>query len=313
MITIVHLSDFHLNKHTLYDWENYLKDSLVDTIKDKMQNPSHTFLVCTGDLIDKAGKDFDGVTQALNVFKEKVFDYLLKKTGISLDHFVIIPGNHDINRKEDDEYENIGLCALFNKDGSWAVNDYATEIIKGPNRKSSKRVIEYKEFENTLYQGLKNVETSFLGTTFKYVVDDYKIGIAAYNSSWCAYDDDDYNRGLFLSEPQYNNSYKQISDYEIKIALMHHPLDWLKLEKDTIQASFYRDFNVLLTGHVHKGETTFENKIYGTLLSNIAPCYTNEIRSDSKSFANGFTIIEYDYSGKKVTCSYYNYKKKLGK
>lgn len=207
MITIIHLSDFHMNNHTLYDWENYLKDSMLEVILDKMEDPSHTIIVCTGDLIDKAGKDFGGVELALDKFREKVIDVLIEKTGISLDHFIIIPGNHDINRSKDEDYENLGLISKFKDQGYWAVNDYATAILKGPERKSTKRCIEYKDFENKLYEGFSNVHTTFLGSTFKYEIDELKIGVAAYNSAWCAYDDNDYTNGLFLSEPQYNNSY----------------------------------------------------------------------------------------------------------
>ena len=312
MITIVHLSDFHMNNHTLYDWENYLRDTMVAVIKGKMIDPAHTIMVCTGDLIDKAGKDFGGVGSALAIFKEKVIDELIRETGISLDHFVIVPGNHDINRTKDEDYENIGLVSKFTNNGPWAINDYATAILKGPERKSTKRCIEYKEFENKLYDGLSNVQTTFLGSTFKYEIDGLTIGIAAYNSAWCAYSDKDYENGIYLSEPQYNNSYNQIKDFDIKIALMHHPLDWLKMEKDTVATMFYRNYSMLMAGHVHEGETTFENKMYGSLFSHIAPCFTNEIRNDSKSFANGFSVLDYDYEDRKVVCSYYTYRKKLG-
>lgn len=312
MITIVHLSDFHMNNHTLYDWENYLKQPMLDVLKSKAANPANTIIVCTGDLIDKAGKDFGGVGNALKMFKEKVIDVVVDEIGISPDRFVIIPGNHDVNRTKDEDYENIGLVSKFTKEGYWAVNDYAAAILKGPGRKSSKRCAEYKEFEEHLYEGNTNVQTSYLGTSFKYEIDGIKAGVAAYNSAWCAYDDNDYNNGLYLSEPQFNNVYSQIRDCDIKIALMHHPLDWLKLEKETIGAMFFRNYNMLLTGHVHEGETTYENKLYGSLFSHIAPCFTNEIRDNSKGFANGFSILEYDHETRMVKCSYYSYKKTLG-
>ena len=177
MITIVHLSDFHMNNHTLYDWENYLKDSMKEVIKSKMKDSAHTFIVCTGDLVDKAGKDFGGVKSALNKFKEKVIDVLVEETGIALDHFIIVPGNHDIDRSKDDDYANLGLCAKFSKDGYWAVNDYATEILNGADKKSTKRCIDYKDFEKEMYSGFSNIQTSFLGSTFKYIVDGVKIVI----------------------------------------------------------------------------------------------------------------------------------------
>ena len=312
MINIVHLSDFHMNHNTLYDWEHYLKNSMIKIIKENMADPSHTFIVCTGDLLDKAGQDFDSIRSGLNTFKKKVIDAILEETNMSLDHFVIIPGNHDINRTSDEEYENLGLNNMFYEKGCSAVNDYAKNIVKGPERKSSKRCIEFKEFEEELYKGLTNVHTSFLDTTFIYELDGLKIGIAAYNSAWCAYNDKDNEKGIYISEVQYNNSYEKIKNFDIKIALMHHPLDWLKLEKDTIGTMFFRDYNMLLTGHVHEGDTTYENKMYGSLFTHIAPCFTNDIRQNSMSFANGFTIMNYDTEKRKIICKYYSYKSKCG-
>ncbi|MBQ4222988.1 MAG: hypothetical protein II674_04050, partial [Prevotella sp.] len=115
-----------------------------------------------------------------------------------------------------------------------SVNDYARSVLQCKDGKHSKRCLDYKAFEENLYADCPNVKTTFLGSSFNFEVDGVKIGIAAYNSAWCSYDDDDSVYGLYLSEPQFNETYEQIKNCDLKIALMHHPLDWLKVEKQTI-------------------------------------------------------------------------------
>ena len=51
MIKIIHLSDFHLNKDNLYDWNTYIKSELISVIKTNLENSSTCFVVCTGDII----------------------------------------------------------------------------------------------------------------------------------------------------------------------------------------------------------------------------------------------------------------------
>ena len=109
MIKIIHLSDFHLNKQNLADWNNYILDALSQLINEEKDSTENTFIVCTGDLIDKGGKDYPDIAIAFNLFKEQVIDSIINHIGLPLDHFIIIPGNHDIDRNADKLFENIGL------------------------------------------------------------------------------------------------------------------------------------------------------------------------------------------------------------
>ena len=36
MLRIIHLSDFHLNKNNVSDWNSYVKDALFKLLKDKI-------------------------------------------------------------------------------------------------------------------------------------------------------------------------------------------------------------------------------------------------------------------------------------
>ena len=307
-MNIVHLSDFHLNPNNLSDWEMYIKDALISLIKENTKDNNELFIICTGDLIDKGGKDYGGVLPALNLFKDKVINPLIKETGISLDRFIITPGNHDIDRNADDKISNAGLRTLFSSDeGVSELNKYAKDILISEDKKHSKRMIPFKQFEANLYKDYTNIQCSFLGTNYNYTCSDRKVCFNAINSSWLAYDDEDSNCGIAVSEVQYNQLKKNLKDDYVKIALMHHPMDWLKYERNTIEKWLYTDYDIMLVGHVHESDSSIVTKLSGTMFTNVAPCFTNEIRSDRKSFANGVTLIDYNPLTRHIICKYYIY------
>lgn len=307
MIKIIHLSDFHLNKQNLADWNNYILDALSQLINEEKDSTENTFIVCTGDLIDKGGKDYPDIAIAFNLFKEQVIDSIINHIGLPLDHFIIIPGNHDIDRNADKLFENIGLREEFKTKGITYINEYSQSLLETSDKQGARRIVKYKEFESNLYNNCPNIRCSFLGTTFKYDVNGDEVVFVGFNSAWNAFDDNDYELGLVLGEPQYTACKSDIEKSRIKIALMHHPIDWLKFEKDTIGKWYYKDFDLSLIGHVHDGNTTVETKLYGTLFTNIAPSCISDIRAGYGAFANGVSIIEYDPYLRTIDCSYYIY------
>lgn len=308
MVKIFHLSDFHLNKENLYDWDKYIKNELVRIINESIKTGTICFIVCSGDLIDKGGLEYNSIDVAFNVFKEVVVDYILRETGLTLDHFIIIPGNHDVDRNADDDYEDIGLKTKFAKEGVKYLNKYTKNLIETDNKRGAERVKAYYNFVKELYRGFDNVHSNYLGASFRIEEKGHKIGFSCLNSAWCCFDDNDLSHGIYIGEPQYNKCMDVISDCDIKIAVMHHPIDWLKMEKDSVAKWLYQDFDVFLCGHVHETETTIKSQLYNMLFINVAPCFTNEIRETTVGFANGFTIINYDTINQRVESFYYKFK-----
>lgn len=309
MIRIIHLSDFHMNKQSLEDWNNFIKDALTRLANERGKDYEDCFIVCTGDLIDKGGQEYGGAAPAFEDFKKQVIEPILKATGLGKDHFIIVPGNHDIERDADKSFERIGIRQEFAEGGATTINQYANQLLAEEKNKSPfKRMLAFKEFEKNLYQDCDNVATSYLGTTFVFDVRGGKVGFAGLNSVWNAADDKDKECGVEVSEPQYQKCLRELKECQLKIALIHHPLDWLKYEINTIKQWISRDYKLLLCGHVHQDETTYECKPYGSIFVNIAPSFTNDIRGGSNgAFANGLTILDYDIVGKNVTCRYYSY------
>lgn len=312
MIRVIHISDFHLDGLILHDWEQYTKKALIETIK--VQQPqcpvSNTFVICSGDMINKAGADYGGVRNALNKFNEKVIQPIIEATELPLDHFVLLPGNHEVNRKADDEMHAEGLRTFMEKKGAPTIIEYTRSLLDGDYR-DSKRIKEYNEFIAQFYQGKDNVQLSPLGVTFTFDTNEGKLGIAAFNTVWNCYDHEDFARGLAIGEPQYELCKKNLDGCDIKIAAVHHPLDWLKFEKGTVRNWFYADFQFLYVGHVHESESYYKSTVQGSLLINVAPAYGSEIRNNpGGALANGFSIVDYSSASREFSCYYYKYSMK---
>ncbi|MDR1755379.1 MAG: metallophosphoesterase [Culturomica sp.] len=306
MFHIVHLSDFHLNKQNLSDWIEYISPALVQLIHEKGLIGADTIVACTGDLIDKAGRDFSSPKEAFDIFEKQVINDIINKTSFPKNHFLIIPGNHDIDRSLDSEFVNLGMNQKFQADYQ-AILDFVKNVLEKGNEEGIQRIIPFKEFETSLYKNESSANISLLGSSFIYDIQEQKIGVACFNSAWHAYDDDDKNH-LVLGEQQVNKSLSYLKDCDVRIALIHHPLDWFKLETKTTIHLITQGFDILLVGHVHDSDTTMQLGMYGAMFINVAPSFQSEIRSSGgKAFANGVTIITYDNAHKLITSEYYTY------
>jgi len=308
MIRLIHLSDFHLNQQNLKDWNTYLKPALIKLLSKDEIKYSNTFIVCTGDLIDKGGYDYNNNIQvAFNDFKSSVIDPICESLSLSKDRFIIVPGNHDIERNADDEPSELGYKAYFNKDYK-NIAKFMTDALDKGKRDGIKRIIPFKDFENSIYPNSSNIYKSIFGTAIKYNIDENeKLGIVCLNSSWRGYENNDANN-LIIGEEQLSRCVNFISDCSIRVALSHHPLDWLlPSEKGIISGQIYKEFNLLLVGHVHDSSTTTQTGFNGSIFINISPSCTSEIRTDGKAFSNGITIIDYDKFNQEIDCSFYKY------
>lgn len=89
MLKIVHISDFHLNKVNLDDWKNFVKPAFLDLMKREFPG-GNALILCTGDLLDKGGKDFGGITSGLQVFKDQVIEPIISSLGIPISNFILL-------------------------------------------------------------------------------------------------------------------------------------------------------------------------------------------------------------------------------
>ncbi len=96
---IIHFSDFHLRADHLDRAESIVK-RLKEAFGTINAERKIDLIIFSGDMIDKAGKDFPApkILCAFEMFKEMVIMPLTSKVGLAPNRFVFTLGNHEIDR-----------------------------------------------------------------------------------------------------------------------------------------------------------------------------------------------------------------------
>lgn len=287
-----------------------MKESFIRYVNDN--KAKENFIVCSGDMIDKGGTDFGGVMAGLEKFKDEVIYPIVNQTGINVDRFILVPGNHDIDRDADKDYTRRGVRESIKDNGAEKINEYVRDLNENKGE-PSKRLRAYYDFIVSFYANYSNITNNYLGSVFNYCINGEDLAFTAFNTVWNCCDDKDKDWGLAIGEPQYIACNNVIPDDAVKIAVMHHPLDWLLFEKQTIQAWIRKDYDLLLMGHVHENDTMLTMNNMGSLILNFSPCFTNDIRENSITYSNGFSVIDFDTDNKQLDFSYQKYNHKFRK
>jgi predicted phosphodiesterase len=307
MVRILHISDFHLNRKNLRDWKNFVSEKMLHKIKEHDKEHKISFIAFTGDMLDKGGVEYSNPAEAFAIFKNEVIIPILLALSLPINRFLIIPGNHDIVRSKDSSRDEKGSLEFFKNVDDLA--QFMEDAIKKEDYSGMMRIQDYKNFEKELYKGIskKEIFWTVFGTSFILNENGKKTGICCLNSAWRCYNKEDKGN-LLIGEQQLIGNWNFIKDCDIKIAMVHHPLDeFADVEKKIISDHIYKDFDLLLLGHSHESVTSMQTGVMGTLFINLAPSGTNDIRSDSRTFANGFTVIDFNKEKKEVDCFYWRY------
>ena len=291
MLRIVHLSDFHLAANHLTDFQEFTLKALIKDLQEFDEKRKIDLILFSGDLIDKGGQSFgNDIELAFMSFSEHVIEPILGALGLEKDRFLIVPGNHDIDKGAIDEYYEDGLRKRL--DSVEVVNNF----IERGNTSGIERMLPFKSFERQYFHGFGH-DISNYASTFKYKVNDLQVGVACLNSSWRCSDNTDKER-LLVGERQLISARRALVDCDVKIAVVHHPLDWLApFDRRSVEQIITKDYDMMFCGHVHEGETSIKTSMFGSLFISIAPSnWTSNLRTGDRNYSNGYSIIDYDCS-----------------
>jgi len=240
---ILHLSDLHISNNDDPTKARLLNALIDDAIKLKeIQGLEIDSIAITGDLTDKGGSESS--YKNAKEFIEK----LLSKLSLDPGKLAIVPGNHDIPRREmltpflekctDSDFEEKTKCAEH-----W-------ETLKS-------RFNNYVRFLADL--GKQSSDLIFGSDILNIRTKEGNIRFYLLNTAWASYGNSDYGK-LRLSRWQLEEllaESKQTNDRTLCLALAHHPLDWLTKSEKELAFEFLTDklgINVLLHGHIHTGQ-----------------------------------------------------------
>ena len=238
-ISWLHLSDLHLGKDD-YN-ENIVLETLFEDIKKQRQDKkiSFDFIFITGDVT------YSGQNQEF-VLAKNFIDRLSRVASVSLDNIVVVPGNHDVNRKAVPFSAQNSISSLSNRNTVNHIIDDFEEM------KTYLRPLEnFQEFTNTFNwsETKNNGSPSF---TINRKINNISVSVLALNSAWAAYGGKNEKGMLLVGEKQVSYALKNAEEPDLIISLIHHPFEWLKdFDNNDCKSRLERSVDYILTGHEH--------------------------------------------------------------
>jgi Flp pilus assembly protein TadD/predicted phosphodiesterase/energy-coupling factor transporter ATP-binding protein EcfA2 len=253
----LHLSDIHF--HGKDNWrDERARGELLAYLREMFKNDEFArpdLVFCTGDIaFGETGAE--GLQKQYESAKTFFAD-LLKVCGapgkpLAVNRLFVVPGNHDINRKEVDEDAQAALVALAQDSrNQMARINSRLETKPTPFTNAMKRLAAYEAFVKDFLPHQVDKEGRCVYAKVV-TVGSVKLGIAGFNSAWsCAGPEDD--RNLWLgAEWQFNRAQRDLAEADIRLGLIHHPIDWLnEAEREVATRRIARDFDFWLHGHAH--------------------------------------------------------------
>lgn len=276
-LTFMHLSDLCIKGYPAADL-----DALLDDISVRMHGQSVDFIVVSGDLASSGlGEEYVSVANFL--------DDLLMKTDLTKDRLFVVPGNHDMDRSL-----TVPTYLQRISHSQQAVSDLLQDSAV-----AEKLLVRFAKFLRfrTEYFGHPDStgaqDTTALLTTQSGVV----VGLSLLNSALFA--QQDATKGsLVLSPEDVTQALAKTANAEVRIAVLHHPLDWLiEAQRRSVKHTLLQRCHFVLHGHAHGPSA--QKAVRGEEALVLA-CGTNTFQ-DKCSLAYNIIELETDTGHVKVT------------
>lgn len=234
----LHISDFHFKSSASYDRDVVLNAFLnsLPNLLARAGQPS--FIIASGDIAHSGLKEeYDQATA--------FFNRLLGIVGLARTHLIVIPGNHDVDRKK-----GRGLArTLHSRKEADDYFDPAEPLLHVSQRQQA-----FLKWYNEFFSGIR----SFPENTTCAPIETIQCGpsrvcVLPVNSAAFCFDDND-NGKLWIGRRCLVSPLEQLSatSAALKLVVMHHPFNWLSAEEEmNVKGAIRSAADCVLTGHLH--------------------------------------------------------------
>jgi fido (protein-threonine AMPylation protein)/predicted phosphodiesterase len=235
----LHVSDFHFKSGDPYDRDFVLRALVRSVAEFRKSGRQPDLIFATGDM---AHSGQESEYQAATNF----FDALCAAAGVDKRRLYVIPGNHDIDRAL-----GIGLARTFsNREDA---DTYFGPSIPKPHITQKQRA--FRQWYDQYFDGIRTFPTtSTCGPLEVVEIGSLAIGILPVNSALFCEADDDHTK-LWIGRRCVDTAVEELGKLGValKIALIHHPLDWLHdAERSNVRTALQSNVDILLRGHLHE-------------------------------------------------------------
>lgn len=283
MFRIIHISDLHFEE-SLH--QPRVISALCSDIERSSRETSIGTIVFSGDVAAKGNTKKENVEKIVAQFISRIRNAAGPEVPV-----LICPGNHDIDLKNRLEVFTPIFLGVTSPTKANAIVKEATLPAAKP---LWAHLDGFRELASTVDKEAFNTHPLFY--TKKITSNGVSIGFACLNSAWMTKGGGNADYGqLYVGEYILDLARKELEGVDIRIAVMHHPLDWLAPEeKAVIQRYLTLNFHGYLCGHKHDNNAD-------TLKSNIGSLFTSNTGCiyHSNEYYNGYSLIDVDLGNSK--------------
>ncbi|MCK9442408.1 MAG: metallophosphoesterase, partial [Methanothrix sp.] len=282
----LHLSDWHQGGSE-FD-RQVVQKALLKDIQERVKiNPELQkidFVIFSGDVA------FSGKAEEYQVAKEQFFQPLLDACGLSPKQLFIVPGNHDLDRNEFEllPRELTKPLASEAEVQDWLTDDRRRARLLEPFRAFTAFVREYTGQTQPDYADVRKMQ-----------IGDKEIALLGLNSAWmCGRNNAKIgDKGfVIVGEPQIHSILDEISGADLKIAVLHHPFDWLKeYDCNRIETRLRQGSDFILRGHQHKPRVEIMSGTSGDCVIIPAGASYDRRMAENPSYANSYNFVHLDF------------------
>ncbi len=275
-IGILHLSDLHASIGSKSKIKN-----LVDLLKDDLEriqlqyNTKIDFVCISGDLInsgDKSGEE-------LNIVLNDIIEPLMNKLTLDKNNFFVVPGNHEIKKDAIVDYIENGLASMLTTETA------IEEFLSREDGESLQRINYFNDFSSQ-FGGAPIINKNML-KSYSLTIENITIGIVCINSAWRSTGVGHSEKGkMVVGRKLIMDGFESINTADVKICMMHHPLDWLVEEDEIAIQKCINQYDLVLNGHIHETSTKIYTSYNGQTLFNTCGKFDN-----SSDIYNGYSVI----------------------
>lgn len=290
VVRVLHLSDLHFSVNTGWDADIVLRGLVrkLEEVTGEGHGPDVTAI--TGDIAATGtAEEYEAAARWIKV------ELLPRLPECGPDRLLLVPGNHDVDR------QLVAEAATFYQDGLLLQGDQ--DMIKralfGPDAHLFlDRHRAFLAFCECFREGPVRVPW------WQTVVDcgEKTIGFMGLCSSWMSHSDEDYGR-LLVGLCQLYSVLNPIADADIKVALMHHPLGYVReFDAQDVEAILQQHCRLILRGHLHKqGSRVVTYNGNRTIEIAAGAAY------DRSNRLNGFQLVEIDPAQRWLRVQYFQW------
>lgn len=244
-VTWLHVSDLHLRENIKWDQDIVMRGLISDVqYMCKEKNIKIDCIVITGDIA------FSGKKEEYAMAKEYLYK-LLEITDVPKERVYIVPGNHDIDRTKISKFFNLDISSR-DSINTFLADETAKEFY-------FKKFEGYQNFISEYFAGNRVFNPKNYFYVDHLTAGPIRIAILGLNSAWLSSSDNDRNN-LFIGERQLREALSEVSESDYRMAIFHHPLEWLSdVDRRDIMPLLRKNVDMCLHGHLHEPmfEVTF--------------------------------------------------------